>query len=726
MPAVPLTEEQIEDGLLSPFQLGPLQFTFSIPGAGSTWETTAGNYEGSNQQPFTNYSVLSAGQADNFRDAIAAWDALILPNFTEVADDAVTHGEVRVAFTSDQMGGSTAGYAFQGSNQTPTSLVGDVWLNSNDTGDSYDVGTNDFSTLLHEIGHVLGLKHPFEPTVIPDPYETTRYTLMSYTEAGRVVTFGGGGLSITSQSVAVATATPMVLDIAAVQAIYGADPTTNAGDTVYSFNETDAFLQAIYDAGGTDTLDLSAISRPNIIDLEPGAYSSVAQFSIEAQGDFWKPSYNAGLHGFIDTALAQPGTYTWTDNVGIAFSTTIENVIGGTGNDTILGNGADNLFSMHLGGVDTLSGLGGNDGFYFGAAMTATDGADGGDGFDQVGLQGDYSGGLTFGIGGLLGIELLALLPGNDTRFGDTAGNTYSYNLTTVDENVAAGQNFIVSFNTLRAGEHVTFDGSAETDGTFLTYGGLGNDVLTGGAGDDGFFFGTGRFGLGDGLTGGGGTMDQLGLQGDYAGGNAVSFGAGQLSGVEMIVCLTAADARFNGSPGALYSYDLTMHDGNAANGDLLMVSANTLIAGERLTFDASAESGTGRYTVWSGAGEDALIGGNGDDTLYGGDGADNLTGGGGNDTFGYSSVSNSTAGDPDEINDFTLGDKIDLAAIPGTFAFIGSAAFSNTAGELRAALISGANWLVEADIDGNGVADFGLLVTVTGGHTIVATDFVL
>jgi len=28
--------------------------------------------------------------------------------------------------------------------------------------------------------------------------------------------------------------------------------------------------------------------------------------------------------------------------------------------------------------------------------------------------------------------------------------------------------------------------------------------------------------------------------------------------------------------------------------------------------------------------------------------------------------------------------------------------------------------------IDGDGVTDFGLLVAVTGGHSIVATDFVL
>src|SRR5205085_6213146 len=94
--------------------------------------------------------------------------------------------------------------------------------------------------------------------------------------------------------------------------------------------------------------------------------------------------------------------------------------------------------------------------------------------------QGNYAG-LTLGATSLVNIETMVLLPGNDTRFGDTSGALYSYNLTTVDANVAAGQLLTVNFNTLRSGENVTFNGSAETDGSFLTYGGLGNDTVTGG-----------------------------------------------------------------------------------------------------------------------------------------------------------------------------------------------------------------------------------------------------
>ena len=98
MPVIPLTEEQIRDGLESGFSLDPAdQFTYSIPGAGSTWESDAGNYDGANPQPSTNYSTLSAGQADRFIASIIAWDELIAPNFTQVADDGAGHGEVRAA-----------------------------------------------------------------------------------------------------------------------------------------------------------------------------------------------------------------------------------------------------------------------------------------------------------------------------------------------------------------------------------------------------------------------------------------------------------------------------------------------------------------------------------------------------------------------------------------------------------------------------------------------------
>ena len=739
MPVIPLTEQETDDALQSGFSLDPAdQFTFSIPDAtsiatpGLFWET--GDYKSdplwTNRQPYDTYSVLNGTQAANFRLAIAAWDELIAPNFTEVADTALGHGEVRVAFTADNMTAGTAGYAFQGSNQTPTSIVGDIWLNSSTTGATFAVGTDDYATFLHEIGHVLGLKHPFESPVINPAYDDTRFTIMSYTTPYAVViTDTGGGYSIAIGPVN--PLTPSVLDIRAVQSTYGADTTTRTGDDTYTFNQVDTVYKSIYDAGGTDTIDLTGVTRDSILDLRPGSTSSVGGPWTEAE----QIAYYAALTGDSEANISQyynnpdPSAvwYDWTNNLGIAFSTTIENLIAGSGDDTITGNDVSNVISLHLGGNDTVDGGGGDDGFYFGGAFTGLDVVNGGAGtLDQVGLQGNYSGGVTLTATSFSNLEMLVLLSGADTRFGDTANNRYDYNLTTVDANVAAGQLFAISFNTLLAGEDVTFNGSAETDGAFLTYAGEGVETLTGGAGDDGFYFGSGRWGASDSANGGAGTMDQLGLQGTYN----ITFGAGQLNGIEMIVCLSAIDARFYGNGSELYSYTLTMNEGNVGAGGVLYISANQLIAGETLNFNGAAET-NGRFVVYGGAGNDMIQGSLGNDTIYGNGGADGLNGASGADTFAYTNISESTTAAPDFLSDFSADDFIDLAAIDAdtttggdqAFTFIGAAAFSNTPGELRV-IIQPGPYVIQGDVDGDGVADFSINIAPTVVPT--AGDFIL
>jgi Ca2+-binding RTX toxin-like protein len=391
------------------------------------------------------------------------------------------------------------------------------------------------------------------------------------------------------------------------------------------------------------------------------------------------------------------------------------------------------VLNFAQGGNDTGTGGTGQDGFYFGGTFDANDRVDGGAGtLDQVGLQGDYSLGVTLGANSAVGIEQYVLMSGSDTRFGVSGNPTLGYNITTGNAAIAAGQQLVFQANGLRAGENFTLDASGELDGSVFTYGGLGTENLRGSQNGDSFFFGSGRFNASDVVDGQGGS-DQIGLQGTYSGANAIIFGASQLANVEMIVCLSNNDSRFGGAgSGTPYNYTLTMNNSNVAAGATMTIQANSLASDEVLSFNGSAEL-DGHFAIFSGNGADSIIGGALGDTISGRGGADNLTGGGGNDIFLYTNLFDSTAAARDHILDFTSGDTIDLSrldAITGgannAFSFIGSGAFTNSAGQLRAVNSAGNDWLVEGDVNGDGVADIAILVTVADAHVLGAGDFVL
>ena len=393
---------------------------------------------------------------------------------------------------------------------------------------------------------------------------------------------------------------------------------------------------------------------------------------------------------------------------------------GTAGADSIIGTAGDDLINLSFGASDIATGGGGNDGFYLGAAFDPLDRIDGGAGtLDQVGLQGTYATRITLAADTIRNIETLVFLPGNDTRFALSNGALSAFDIKTDDGNIAAGKTLTVQANTLRSGENLTFDGSAETDGSFLFYAGLGTDVFTGGQKDDGFYFGQGRFGSTDRVDGQGGTADQIGLQGDFAGTSALTFGANQIAGIEAIVVLSGADTRFGGG-NALFSYTLTMHDGNAATGGTMIVQGNALRTGEVLTLDASAEGGA-TYRVFGGASGDTITTGAGNDELWARGGGDVLRGGGGNDIFGYLVTGDSTTSARDRILDFAHGDVIDVSRI-GFSQFIGTAAFSG-AGQIRA-VHNGTAWIVDGDIDGNGSIDLSIEVAGAVDFVWTGTDF--
>jgi hypothetical protein len=491
------------------------QFTYSIPGEGSIWP----GYGPLDEPGSVDYATSSAALSDAFVIAMGTWDELIAPDFIKLADNEATRGEVRLAIT--QIEEDLAGYAY-----FPTSVggrPGDIWLSAEDLPDNWDKGSYGFVTLVHEIGHTLGLDHPFVVSTAPATLDSQRFTVMSYNWLEeRYVSFSienGQFYANFSQPVA---ETPMVLDIAVAQQKYGADPDTRADSTTYKFDAMKASLRTIYDAGGTDTIDLTGISFANVVDLQPGAYSSIAMVSAAEQIAYWTakyPLYAQFIGEVFNKVMPESGrkVYTFTDNFAISLSTYIENVLGGSGNDEISGNSEANVLIGNAGN-DILSGLSGSDRL------------EGGEGNDHLYGDGIFvlptglsntpvapgtpividpapsgngsSGGIRLGIGG--GASAFQPLPEKTMlAFADWAGaERASLRLTiAVPENPAPDPT--PAPNPVPAPEPVVPPSPSlkdEFDDTLL--GGAGNDLLMGGSGRDSLSGGQGadtfRFAGGD------------------------------------------------------------------------------------------------------------------------------------------------------------------------------------------------------------------------------------
>lgn len=167
---------------------------------------------------------------------------------------------------------------------------------------------------------------------------------------------------------------------------------------------------------------------------------------------------------------------------------------------------------------------------------------------------------------------------------------------------------------------------------------------------------------------------------------------------------------------------------------------------------DGSTINGTsGANTLVGTNAEDVIYGLAGNDIITGGLGKDILYGGAGADRFVYNSIADSQVGSDynplaglptngymvnrmDEIRDFSHaeGDRISLSGIDANanlagdqaFTFIGSAAFTNVAGQLHYQQVDSFRFLVEGDVNGDGMADF--VIRVDTNVAPVSSDFIL
>jgi len=143
---------------------------------------------------------------------------------------------------------------------------------------------------------------------------------------------------------------PMIDDIAAIQYIYGANTSFNAGNTTYRWQRGEKILETIWDGGGIDTIDWSNQGADARIDLNDGKWSEL--------GPAYDPDTTNDRNPLEKRTLA------------IAYDADIENANGGSGQDVIIGNGltnnlrgfgGDDDIYLKGGGADRVDAGGGND-----------------------------------------------------------------------------------------------------------------------------------------------------------------------------------------------------------------------------------------------------------------------------------------------------------------------------------------------------------------------------
>jgi serralysin len=373
------------------------------------------------------YSPFSAAQRVAGRQAINNWDELIAPTFKEVNGSG--GADIVMANTTTGPAQAWAYYPYNYGESNYNHLMSDAWIATpsvNGSNAQLAPGFYGLQTLNHELGHTLGLSHPgsynfgddTDGDGVADPItfegdafyfqDNHQYTIMSYFDS-----FEAGNNQVDWNLMRfVYPSTPMVHDVAVIQQKYGADMTTRTGNTTYGFNSTADVTNpamkfvpgemltifTIWDAGGNDTLDLSGYYTDSVIDLRPGAYSSAGGMgayspaladsdpSTMSQSDYlaFVNANNAAIGLGSRTAAydlyfggreganedvpwfdIMGGDTLMENNIGIAYGATIENAIGGHGDDRINGNsvanrltgggGADTFIFANDGSVDTIT-----------------------------------------------------------------------------------------------------------------------------------------------------------------------------------------------------------------------------------------------------------------------------------------------------------------------------------------------------------------------------------
>lgn len=553
------------------------------------------------------FDSMSGGQKEHVRAALDVWAQEAGITFVEVPESV--GGDIRFSmldmtgFTASD-GSQAAGYAYYPTSQAfpEEDISGDVFMNSNFYGSASSMapGRAGFNVLLHEIGHAIGFKHPFEEGVtIDEDKDNGDYTIMSYNTFADQRTLGS-------------------VDKAALKYLYGTKSyearwsdsyesvVTNAtsdDDLIYGWRHND-FVRAengddtIFAGGGDDRI-YSGKGDDTV-------YGGDGDDYVRAGGGR-EAFYGGSRTDYIDYIDSSHGVRLNLETNEASGSWAANDTINGfdgaggsrTGDDVIYGTGDNNLIKTHGGDDVVVAGDGEDvvrtgDGDDLIRAGTGDDAFYGGAGVDTLSYYSDST-----------GVDV-SLISGKG-RGGEAKGDTYSS-----IENVSGSAT---------GGDRISGSDKANL---IKTYG--GNDTVYSGRGNDEIHLGSGD----DIVVAGGGRESFFGGSGD----DLISYS--RSSGGVRIDLRDDDVSRSWGANDSIKSFE------NATGSD----GGDDVLLG---TDDGNTLKGKGGDDrLYGRDGNDYLFGGDGADFFDGGNGADRLQGGAGADVFHFDKGE-----DNDRIYDF-------------------------------------------------------------------------